>query len=549
MLYAPTGAGKTHISSKIIADCLSKNRRILFLVHRTKLIEQTISTLVKSYGVKLEQIGVIAPNYKPDYKCPVQISMVQTIQNRQYPEDIGLLIVDEAHTTAYFSVFEKLLNHYSGGIWTQSKCFVLGLSASPWRTKKREGFCRFFQAMVRAPYPEELIKQGHLCSARHFGWGGLIDYSKLDVGAAGDFTQNSLEVVCNSEYNKVIIDKFLELCPTRKTIAFCAGVKQSIDLSEQFNSAGIKASVVTGETPEFVRKDIYNQFKRGDIQVISSVSVLCEGFDETSCNAAIIARPTKSRALLVQMCGRALRLHPDKQDAYLLDFGDNFKRLGLPVSKFPTPLCPTFKKAEEMPVKECPNCSAILPIFAMICPDCGYLFVKEEEEDTPDTLPEFGEIFSKEQQEQISYLRGQLLRAYKAERDIGRVTWLFTERYNFLPPQHWYLDAIFRRGRNVHPTVRKTDEQALLRFFKKTKPTANSGWLGEQFRREFGKGYYDFDVINWKDVLGVPEHSNYSYKDVTDLYRQKIVQASPEDASLLNFCLEEALKILNSSAY
>jgi hypothetical protein len=118
-----------------------------------------------------------------------------------------------------------------------------------------------------------------------------------------------------------------------------------------------------------------------------------------------------------------------------------------------------------------------------------------------------------------------------------------------LPPQHWYLDAIFRRGRNVHPTVRKTDEQALLRFFKKTKPTANSGWLGEQFRREFGKGYYDFDVINWKDVLGVPEHSDYNYKDVTDLYRQKIVQASPEDASLLNFCLEEALKILNLSVY
>lgn len=540
LLYAPTGSGKTFIASQIIADALTKNRKVLFLVHRTRLIEQTVTTLRKYYNVSQFDIGIISPEYSPAYNCLIQIAMVQTIAKRKLPPDIGLVIVDEAHTLAYFDVYKKIVEHYSCGVLPLSKCFFLGLSASPWRTKSKEGFCQHFQAVVRAPYPAELIRQKHLSPARHFGWGGLIDYRKLD-SSGGDFTSASLEVVCNSEYNDIVVEKFNSLCSDRKAIAFCASVKQARDLASKFNDINIVSEVIQAETDNSERNAIYNRFKEGITQILVSVAVLCEGFDEPSCNAAIIARPTKSKALWVQMCGRALRIFPGKEDAFLLDFGDNNKRFGLSTESYDTPLCPKHKKAEEIPVKQCPNCSAVLPIFAQICPHCGFEFVAEEKE-LPDTLPQFGEIFSKEQQRQIGYLRGQLLRAYKAERNIARVTWLFREQYGFTPELHWYKDAIFRRGESPHPSVRKVDEARFLKVLKKANPKATSGWLGEQFRREFGAGYYNFEgVITWHQGLEIPSDS--CWKQIKDRYRELILNASPEQAEVLNFCLEEAKSI------
>src|SRR5690606_18956576 len=60
-------------------------------------------------------------------------------------------------------------------------------------------------------------------------------------------------------------------------------------------------------------------FETGELEVLVNCMVLTEGFDEPSASCAIIARPTKSAALYVQMVGRVLRKHPSKRDALVLD--------------------------------------------------------------------------------------------------------------------------------------------------------------------------------------------------------------------------------------
>jgi len=47
--------------------------------------------------------------------------------------------------------------------------------------------------------------------------------------------------------------------------------------------------------------------------------VLTEGYDEPSADCIVIARPTRSRPLYVQMVGRGLRPFPDKDDLLVLD--------------------------------------------------------------------------------------------------------------------------------------------------------------------------------------------------------------------------------------
>jgi hypothetical protein len=410
--------------------------------------------------------------------------------------------------------------------------------ASPWRTKKKEGYCQFFQAVVRGPAPEQLIKMNHLAYARHFGWNGLVDFSQLDTGSNGDYTSSSMQQVCDSQFNTEVVRRFMELCPDRKTIAFCSGVQQAYDLAAQFNAVGVVSEVVVGEVDEDTRDFIYARFKSGETQLISSVSCLCEGFDETSCSAAIIARPTKSRALLVQMAGRALRLHPGKQDALLLDFCENFKRLGVPTKTYPTPLCPSDKQEPFVPTKECPECHASVPQFAKVCPECGYEFPPGEEPDQDgggDYV--FGEILTDDQKKQCSYLRSQLQKAFKANRDIGRVSWLFWRKYNYMPPQHWYRDAVFRRGKGVSESQRLADQEIYKKFLKQNRTGAPKAWQGDMMRREFGSKFYNLESIEWWKVLGVDLISDWNA--IKQAYQARISFADTGEASLLNFCLEE----------
>lgn len=541
LVYAPTGAGKTHISSAIIADALKKSRRVLFLVHRTKLIEQTVNTLTKAYAIKLDQIGVIAPGYEPSYGCPIQIAMLQTIAKRKHlPQEIGLVILDEAHTTAYYSTFRRIQEYYSNGLTFLSKCMFLGLSATPWRTKKSEGFCTFFQAIVRAPYPQQLIDQGHLVEARHFGYNGLIDYSQLE-SKDGEFTQSSLELVCGDELNESVVEKFLEVCPTRKAIAFCASVKQAQNLAEQFNAANIPSEVISGDLPEPNRNAIYRRFKHGDTQIITSVAVLTEGFDEPSCDCAIVARPTKSRALWVQMAGRALRLFEGKKDAFILDFGENCQRLKLSTAKHKTPLCaPKEPQEGEAPMKTCPVCQSLVPNFAKICPVCGHIFEKEPEPEGGEDAV-FGEILSDEEKEKVTYLRTQVIKAWRAKRSVPRVFWLFAERFGHSPKERYYYNCIFRMPKNPHPNLVEANKQEYIKYLKTLKPNAPDGWLHTHLRREFGDRYYrQLQEISWWDILEVPELCG-DWSKIAFSYGRKILEVnSPQEAALLNFAIDEA---------
>ena len=174
------------------------------------------------------------------------------------------------------------------------------------------------------------------------------------------------------------------------------------------NEKGIKAEHIQAETPIELRYQVFNRLKTGETQILSSVGTLTEGFDEPSIEAVILARPTQSLALLIQMCGRGLRLYDDKKDCYLLDFGENFKRLGRIDTKRKMRLCPHKHKKNDD--KKCPECESVVNIFCRICPECGHTFSvdsgdKDDEERFIDGV--FGELLDPETKEQIKYIRSQ----------------------------------------------------------------------------------------------------------------------------------------------
>jgi hypothetical protein len=71
-------------------------------------------------------------------------------------------------------------------------------------------------------------------------------------------------------------------------------------------------------------------FRSGNVQALTNRMIATEGFDAQSCSCFVLARPTKSKLLFMQMVGRGLRASPGKINCLILDCGGLFAEHGLP---------------------------------------------------------------------------------------------------------------------------------------------------------------------------------------------------------------------------
>ncbi|GMF86617.1 unnamed protein product [[Candida] boidinii] len=95
-----------------------------------------------------------------------------------------------------------------------------------------------------------------------------------------------------------------------------------VDLSHLFRINGVNAQYVTGNTTKLEREKILNDFKKGLIPVLFNCGVFTEGTDIPNIDSIFMLRPTKSKPLLIQMLGRGLRLHHEKEKCFIVDFVD-----------------------------------------------------------------------------------------------------------------------------------------------------------------------------------------------------------------------------------
>ncbi|MFB6276388.1 MAG: DEAD/DEAH box helicase, partial [Halothece sp.] len=318
LIYAPTGSGKTVMASHIVKDAVTRSRRVLFLVHRDALVKQTRDTLI-GYGIPEELIGYIKAGYpQASEDHQVIVASVQSLARRNYPANIGLIIVDECHTTAFYADFGKIREAYQHD--GQKGAIIIGLSASPWRNKAEIGMKHAgFDSLVKAATITGLVQEGYLAPPRYFGFGGMMDLSQFET-RDGDYKVSQVQnAVMAPGFNEKVVAEYKKLCPDRTAIAFCASIEQSRYLAELFNDTDIAAEHLEGNTPTEVREEMYQRLSNGETRVLCSVGTLTEGFDVKSIGAIILARPTKSISLYVQICGRGLRPYPGKKDCYILD--------------------------------------------------------------------------------------------------------------------------------------------------------------------------------------------------------------------------------------
>jgi superfamily II DNA or RNA helicase len=172
-------------------------------------------------------------------------------------------------------------------------------------------------------------------------------------------------------------------------VVFAVSVAHSKAIVDMFRSNGVRAEHLDGTTDETERRAILGRLETGDTEVVSNVGVLCEGWDMPACKTLIVARPTKSLGLWMQMAGRILRPWNDVTPL-ILDHGGNTDRHGLPHEDRKWSLTKTRKKGSGAPpVKNCPACFGFVAASVKVCPLCQHVFdnVPDEEAKAVEPVP------------------------------------------------------------------------------------------------------------------------------------------------------------------
>jgi hypothetical protein len=127
----------------------------------------------------------------------------------------------------------------------------------------------------------------------------------------------------NEHITRQIVAHTLPLIGQRPTLVFASSVSHAKQLAAQFCAQGAKAVAISGQTGRKQRDELFAKWRSGAIQIVCNCSLFTEGMDFPPISALVIARPTLSPALYMQMLGRGMRLADGKIDCLVIDLIGN----------------------------------------------------------------------------------------------------------------------------------------------------------------------------------------------------------------------------------
>lgn len=332
IMVLPTGSGK----SLIIADIANRlDGHTLVFQPSKEILEQNFKKFC-SYGVLDCSIYSASFNSK-------EISRITfaTIGSVKAHSELFLhfrnVIVDECHLV---NPKEGMYKDFFGAV----KCKVLGLTATPYRLSSSRDFGSMLKFITRTkPHVfseviyhvqvSTLLDMGYLSKVNYYpmnptGWNEL----NLKINTTGaDYTDKSVQ----KEYERIDFYSYIVHIVQRLMNPKAGGKRKGILVFTRFLKEAERLTmsipgcvIVSGDTPKKERERILEMFKVGEIPVVANVGVLVCGFDYQELDTIVIARPTMSLALYYQIVGRAIRPHPSKETAWVVDLCGNIRRFG-----------------------------------------------------------------------------------------------------------------------------------------------------------------------------------------------------------------------------
>lgn len=374
MLVLPTGAGKSPLMAALAREAHENWRgRVGILAHRQELVEQNAAKLSALWPDA--PFGIYAAGLKRrDRFEPILFMQIQSVAKIAHKLGrFDLLLVDEAHGIPLKGegLYLKFLADCRK---FNPNLRIIGLSATPFRLQGRAvPVCGPEHVLTEIAFESripDLIAEGYLCPVTSRA-GERPDLSAVHV-RGGEYVEGELAAAMLPLVPRTIADLLARTPERRAGIVFCVNVEHAQAVQE---AIGPTAGLVHAGTPKAERARLLAAFQSGALRWMVNVNVLSEGFDAPLIDCVAMLRPTKSPGLYYQQVGRGFRMAPGKADCLVLDYAGNVLEHG-PVDaiRVQAPRQGAAKEVRTGQAKECPACSALLPIAARVCPECGHAF-------------------------------------------------------------------------------------------------------------------------------------------------------------------------------
>lgn len=387
VLVAPTGSGKTVVSSDVMRSAVRKGSEILFLAHRMELITQTcdkLSAFDLEHKIYAPEKDITSIRQKQTRKygksrispfAKIAVGTVQTVSRRlDKIAKPDLIIIDETHL-AIANSYQKICNAFP-------RARILGLTATPCRLDGRP-LGEMFERITVLASPQEIADMGFLVPFRIFSASETVDLSSIKT-TMGDYDKKQLAE--EMEKPRLIgnaVSHYKKLAHGRPTIAFCSSVRHAEQTAAAFRQAGYKAIAVSGESTPEERSGAVEGLATGDYNVVCNCGLYIEGLDQPCISCVILLNPTKSLARYLQAVGRGSRPFKNKTDCLVLDHAGNVLRFGFPYDDREWSLDGAKKKKRgkkddepDVNITTCMECFAIFKKELSHCPACGTLVKK-----------------------------------------------------------------------------------------------------------------------------------------------------------------------------
>lgn len=390
-LVMPTGSGKTRTATFVVDKYASTGRQVLWIVHREELLMQSAMTFAENgiehrmicaasseRAIKVQQFRELGRSFV-NQRSHVIIASIQTIVRRLDKLDWlqpSQIVADECHLSLA-ATWRRVL-----GNWPDAR--LLGLTATLKRLDA-QSFDRkdggLYDEVVIGPPVAELIDSGAL--ATYKAYAPPINFVATKIGKkGGDWDSKDLEKELDAPviYGDVV-SHYTKLSHGKPAIAFCPTVASAERFAQAFRDAGYRAIALDGTTDDAIRRKALQQLGTGELDVVTSVSILVEGTDVPFATTAILLRRTQSLTLYLQAVGRVLRPHPEKEHAIILDFVGVTAIHGFPDDPREWSLDGESKRkgraandnVPDVNITTCPMCFTIHEA-APVCPGCGHQY-------------------------------------------------------------------------------------------------------------------------------------------------------------------------------
>ncbi len=343
VLYgACTSYGKSVVIGHLVKKDVKNKKKVLVIAPRRKLVKQLTETL-KHHAPNI----IMGAGSSTTMGSNVSIASTATLSRRlkkhgkAYLGKLDKVYIDEAHINFDSPSMKQLVDLY----W--DKAVWVGFSATPIdeRGYRLEGWDR----TIYNNQVQDLLEMGMLTPVKVMVEEtpeGLADVGKM----GGDYNEKELSNFMN-DAGKVanVFEIWLKYAKNRKTMIFAVTIQHAESIKEKFEVNGIKVAIVHSKMSEAEEEQHMLAFSNDEVTVMINVGKLSTGYDEPSVDCLLIARPTKSLRLMLQIWGRIYRLFKGKTEGLILDLAGNIQEHGYPTERRNFNLeKPSKKKGGEM---------------------------------------------------------------------------------------------------------------------------------------------------------------------------------------------------------